>query len=79
MPDSALGMQETVATELAHSLSCGLMLIDDVVMERLRWMVVEDYPGLGSKMDSPKLRTASLTEHLIRLADDGLLTVVWWW
>jgi len=75
IPTSTLGMQETVAMALAHSLNCGLALIDDVALDGVRGILVDEYPELGLDMDSTELRTATLMGHLIRLANGGRFTV----
>ena len=40
--ESTLSMQETVAMAFAHSLKCGLVLLDDVGMEGVRHTLVND-------------------------------------
>jgi len=74
LPTSTLGMQETVAMALAHSLNCGLALIDDVALDGVRTILAEEYPELGLGVDAVELRTSSLVGHLIRLANGGRLT-----
>jgi len=69
-----MGMQETVAMALAHSLSCGLALIDDVALSSVRETLLSN-AALGMSADSPELKAANLLGHLIRLANDGKIRV----
>lgn len=79
-----MGMQETVAMALAHSLSCGLALIDDEALTSVRKSVEASLVDLAAAHDddddeppviSPdELRNAALLGHLVRLANDGKLS-----
>ena len=82
-----MGMQETVAMALAHSLSCGLALIDDDALSSVRNSVEASLADLSAENDndgddsqaltiSPdELRNAALLGHLVRLANEGKLSV----
>jgi len=85
-----MGMQETVAMALAHSLSCGLALIDDEALASVRKSVeaslvdlaaaaaAQHHGGDGEIIQptiSPdELRNAALLGHLVRLANEGKLS-----
>lgn len=79
-----MGMQETVAMALAHSLSCGLALIDDEALASVRKSVEASLVDLSAANDdgekpeptiSPdELRNAALLGHLLRLANEGKLS-----
>jgi len=83
-----MGMQETVAMALAHSLSCGVALIDDETLNGVRESVEGSLSELaattkndgenGKEEDVPtinpeELRNGALIEHLVRLANGGKL------
>jgi len=83
-----MGMQETVAMALAHSLSCGLALIDDEALASVRKSVEASLVDLAvahndedGDDDSPpaispeELRNAALLGHLVRLANEGKLKI----
>eukprot|EP00554_Chaetoceros_debilis_P003467 CAMPEP_0194090000 /NCGR_PEP_ID=MMETSP0149-20130528/37003_1 /TAXON_ID=122233 /ORGANISM="Chaetoceros debilis, Strain MM31A-1" /LENGTH=1651 /DNA_ID=CAMNT_0038774107 /DNA_START=343 /DNA_END=5298 /DNA_ORIENTATION=- len=74
--DCTLSMQETVAMAFAHSLDCGLVLLDDVGLEGVRQNVVNDPRLEDLDLDeySSELRNVSLLNHLIRLANEGKLS-----
>merc|ERR1719409_1244867 len=75
-----MGMQETIAMALAHSLSCGLALIDDEALASVRKSVEASVVDLAVAHDddgndatpaiSPEeLRNSALLGHLVRLAN----------
>mmetsp|Transcript_17986 Transcript_17986/g.25416 ORF Transcript_17986/g.25416 Transcript_17986/m.25416 type:complete len:1857 (+) Transcript_17986:440-6010(+) len=68
-----LGMQETVAMALAHSLHCGLALIDDIALSGVRRSLLDGpwAKKLGLSHESYELRPGTLLEHLIRLSNEG--------
>jgi len=82
-----VGMQETVAMALAHSLSCGLALIDDEALASVRKSVEASVVDLAVAHDddgndippsiSPEeLRNSALLGHLVRLANEGKLNIL---
>ncbi len=73
--DCTLAMQETVAMAFAHSLNCGLVLLDDVGLEGVRQSLINDH-RLDLDEQSNDLRYVSLINHLIRLANEGKLSHV---
>ena len=71
-PPCTMAMQETVAMALAHSLDCGLVILDDVGLAGVRQKMVEE--GIGNlDSRSTELRNSNLVGHLIRLANEGKL------
>lgn len=68
-----LAMQETVGLALAHSLGCGMFLLDDETLSSIRNTIVEKYPHLDLSIDSPELKPAQLLSHLLRLSTQGTL------
>ncbi len=83
-----MGMQETVAMALAHSLSCGLALIDDEALASVRKSVEASVVDLASSaryddggvdvapaISPDELRNAALLGHLVRLANEGKLNL----
>jgi len=66
-----LPMQETVALSLAHSLGCGMFIVDDETFSAIRLNLVSHNPHLGLSVDSPELKPARLLSHLLRLANTG--------
>jgi SpoVK/Ycf46/Vps4 family AAA+-type ATPase len=68
--ECTLAMQETVAMAFAHSLNCGLVLLDDIGLEGVRQALVQN-ESLGFTQNSSELRNVSLIGHLIRLANEG--------
>mmetsp|Transcript_24384 Transcript_24384/g.46054 ORF Transcript_24384/g.46054 Transcript_24384/m.46054 type:complete len:1736 (+) Transcript_24384:368-5575(+) len=76
-----MGMQETVAMALAHSLSCGAALIDDEALASVRKSVEASLKELAEKneggdpptIDPEELRSPALLGHLTRLASEGKL------
>jgi ATPase family AAA domain-containing protein 1 len=68
--ECTLAMQETVAMAFAHSLNCGLVLLDDIGLEGVRQTLVQ-HESLGFNPNSSELRNVSLIGHLIRLANEG--------
>jgi hypothetical protein len=72
-----MSMQETLAMALAHSLSCGLALMDDEALSLVRDRVEQSLEELGHESPTPltidpeELRNAALIRHLIRLANGG--------
>mmetsp|Transcript_19130 Transcript_19130/g.27246 ORF Transcript_19130/g.27246 Transcript_19130/m.27246 type:complete len:1162 (+) Transcript_19130:1-3486(+) len=83
-----MGMQETVAMALAHSLSCGLALIDDEALASVRKSVEASVVDLASSLHNDEggvdvapaispdeLRNAALLGHLVRLANEGKLNI----
>ncbi len=73
--DCTLAMQETVAMAFAHSLNCGLVLLDDIGLESVRQSLINDH-RLDLDEQSNDLRYVSLINHLIRLANEGKLSHV---
>jgi len=71
--ESTLAMQETVAMAFAHSLNCGLVLLDDMGLEGVRQNLVND-GRLAFHENSNEVRNVNLMNHLIRLANEGKLT-----
>jgi ATPases of the AAA+ class len=70
--EATMAMQETVAMAFAHSLNCGLVLLDDTGFEGVRQALVND-PHLKLDEKSPELKSVVLLNHLIRLANEGKL------
>ena len=71
-PPCTMAMQETVAMAVAHSLDCGLVVLDDVGLAGVRQKMVEE--GIGNlDSRSTELRNSNLVGHLIRLANEGKL------
>lgn len=70
--ESTLSMQETVALAFAHSLRCGMVLLDDVTLEGVKQALINN-PSLGFQESSNELRYVNLINHLIRLANKGKL------
>ncbi len=70
--DCTLAMQETVAMAFAHTLNCGMVLLDDVGLEGVRQSVAND-PRVRLEDKSNELRNVNLINHLIRLANEGKL------
>eukprot|EP00804_Cyclotella_cryptica_P009030 CCRYP_003128-RC/>CCRYP_003128-RC protein AED:0.01 eAED:0.01 QI:389/1/1/1/1/1/4/1026/1567 len=80
-----MGMQETLAMALAHSLSCGLALIDDESLSLVRERVEQSLADLAAKqeesneaaptIDPEELRNAALLKHLVRLANEGKISL----
>ena len=72
-----MSIQETLAMALAHSLSCGLALIDDEALLLVRKRVEQSLGGMvnqdgtAAAIDPEELRNAALIKHLIRLANEG--------
>lgn len=73
--ECTLAMQETVAMAFAHSLNCGLVLLDDIGLEGVRQSLINDH-RLDLDEQSNDLRYVSLINHLIRLANEGKLSHV---
>ena len=71
--ECTLAMQETVAMAFAHTLNCGLVLLDDVGLEGVRQSVAND-PRIDLFEKSNELRNVNLINHLIRLANEGKLS-----
>jgi hypothetical protein len=70
--EATMAMQETVAMAFAHSLNCGLVLLDDVGFEGVRQALIND-PHLKLDEKSVELKSMVLLNHLIRLANEGKL------
>lgn len=79
-----MSMQETLAMALAHSLSCGLALIDDEVLASVRERVQQSLVELAQKdveriapptINPEELRNGALIRHLIRLANNGKISL----
>lgn len=78
-----MSMQETLAMALAHSLSCGLALIDDEALSLVRERVEQSLAKLAGEenadpvptIDPEELRNAALIGHLVRLANDGEISL----
>jgi len=70
--EATMAMQETVAMAFAHSLNCGLVLLDDTGFEGVRQALVND-PHLNLDEKSAELKSVALLNHLIRLANEGKL------
>jgi hypothetical protein len=78
-----MSMQETLAMALAHSLSCGLALIDDEALSSVRDRVEKTLAEMIQKeeevnpptIDPEELRNAALIRHMIRLANDGKIFI----
>lgn len=66
---ATLSMQETIAMGLAHSLGCGFVIIDDVVMAMVRQQLIHE--GGYSEDD---VKPAALLETLFTLAREGQLS-----
>eukprot|EP00545_Synedropsis_sp_CCMP1620_P013271 CAMPEP_0119010872 /NCGR_PEP_ID=MMETSP1176-20130426/5302_1 /TAXON_ID=265551 /ORGANISM="Synedropsis recta cf, Strain CCMP1620" /LENGTH=1272 /DNA_ID=CAMNT_0006963613 /DNA_START=229 /DNA_END=4047 /DNA_ORIENTATION=- len=66
---ATLSMQETIAMGLAHSLGCGFVIIDDVVMSMVRQQLI--HQGGYSEDD---VKPAALLETLFTLAREGQLS-----
>jgi ATPase family AAA domain-containing protein 1 len=62
-----LGMQETVAVALAHSLGCGMLILDDHVINKVRHYM------LGSGLSEESMKPAALLQSLLSLAKRGKL------
>ena len=71
--ESTLAMQETVAMAFAHSLNCGLALLDDVGLEGVRQALANDSRSDFNE-NANELRNVNLISHLIRLANEGKLS-----
>eukprot|EP00339_Tiarina_fusa_P025795 CAMPEP_0117005030 /NCGR_PEP_ID=MMETSP0472-20121206/5801_1 /TAXON_ID=693140 ORGANISM="Tiarina fusus, Strain LIS" /NCGR_SAMPLE_ID=MMETSP0472 /ASSEMBLY_ACC=CAM_ASM_000603 /LENGTH=1368 /DNA_ID=CAMNT_0004706173 /DNA_START=177 /DNA_END=4283 /DNA_ORIENTATION=- len=63
-----LGMQETIAMALSHSLGCGMLILDDQVLNRVRQQVVHN----GGISDED-LKPAALLRSLLAMAREGKL------
>ena len=63
---ATLAMQETIAMALAHSLGCGLVILDDIAIARVRHQLQ------GFSEDD--IKPAALVEGLLSLAKEGKLT-----
>jgi hypothetical protein len=78
-----MSMQETLAMALAHSLSCGLALIDDealsLVRDRVEKLLAETARNQEDvsppTIDPEELRNAALIRHMIRLANEGKISL----
>jgi hypothetical protein len=60
-------MQETVAMALAHSLGCGMLILDDHVINKVR------HHMLGSGLSEEAKKPAVLLQSLLSLAKKGKL------
>jgi len=67
---TTMSMQETVAMALAHSLNCGLALIDDEAISSVRQTLL-DNQSLGLNSESLDIRPVTLLGHLLRLCNEG--------
>ena len=61
-----LAMQETIAMALAHSLGCGMVVVDDTVIANVRNQL-QGYPD-------DDIKPAALLEGLLTMAKEGKLT-----
>ena len=61
-----LAMQETIAMALAHSLGCGMVVVDDTVIANVRNQL-QGYP-------EDDIKPAALLEGLLTMAKEGKLT-----
>ena len=74
---ATMAQQETAGMALAHSLGCGLALIDDELLSGVRERVAQSLEELSEKSEEKQtinpeeLRNGSLIGHLCRLASDG--------
>ncbi|KAL3945079.1 MAG: hypothetical protein SGBAC_000808, partial [Bacillariaceae sp.] len=64
---STLGMQETMAMALAHSLGCGMLILDDQILNKVRQQMIRN----GFSDDAVK--PAVLLQSLLTMAKDGKL------
>jgi len=64
---STLGMQETIAMGLAHSLGCGMLILDDHVINKVRHQMA----SCGLSNDA--MKPAALIRSLLSLATQGKL------
>mmetsp|Transcript_19209 Transcript_19209/g.44592 ORF Transcript_19209/g.44592 Transcript_19209/m.44592 type:complete len:1482 (+) Transcript_19209:146-4591(+) len=64
---STLGMQETIAMALAHSLGCGMLILDDHVINKVRHQMANCGLSEGA------LKPAALIKSLLSLATEGKL------
>jgi SpoVK/Ycf46/Vps4 family AAA+-type ATPase len=64
---STLGMQETIAMALAHSLGCGMLILDDHVINKVRHQM----GNCGLSDDA--MKPAALIKSLLSLATEGKL------
>lgn len=71
--ECTLAMQETVAMAFAHTLNCGVALLDDAGLEGVRQSLANDR-RLDLLEKSNELRNVNLIGHLIRLANLGKLS-----
>ncbi|KAL3917015.1 MAG: hypothetical protein SGILL_004910, partial [Bacillariaceae sp.] len=65
---TTMAIQETVAMALAHSLGCGMLILDDHVINKVRHRMANC--GLADDAMKP----AALVRSLLELASDGKLT-----
>jgi len=64
---STLGMQETMAMALAHSLNCGMLILDDQILNKVRQHMIRN----GFSDDAVK--PAALLQSLLTMAKEGEL------
>eukprot|EP00526_Cylindrotheca_closterium_P028863 CAMPEP_0113610466 /NCGR_PEP_ID=MMETSP0017_2-20120614/5045_1 /TAXON_ID=2856 /ORGANISM="Cylindrotheca closterium" /LENGTH=1415 /DNA_ID=CAMNT_0000519363 /DNA_START=171 /DNA_END=4418 /DNA_ORIENTATION=+ /assembly_acc=CAM_ASM_000147 len=64
---STLGMQETMAMALAHSLGCGMLILDDQILNKVRQQMIRN----GFSDDAVK--PAVLLQSLLTMAKEGKL------
>ena len=65
-----MAMQETVSVALAHSLSAGMVLLDDEAIDSIRQRLLSN-PTLDLDSSSAILRPAKIINALCRLAEEG--------
>ncbi|CAJ1940080.1 unnamed protein product [Cylindrotheca closterium] len=64
---STLGMQETMAMALAHSMGCGMLILDDQILNKVRQHMIRN----GFSDDAVK--PAVLLQSLLNMATEGKL------
>mmetsp|Transcript_23484 Transcript_23484/g.55286 ORF Transcript_23484/g.55286 Transcript_23484/m.55286 type:complete len:588 (-) Transcript_23484:4-1767(-) len=64
---STLGMQETIAMALAHSLGCGMLILDDHVINKVRHQMA------NCGLSDGEMKPAALIKSLLSLATEGQL------
>lgn len=62
-----LAMQETVAMALAHSMGCGLLILDDHVLNKVRHEMIQQ------GMSDDAIKPAVLLQSLLSMAKEGKL------
>lgn len=62
-----LGMQETTAMALAHSLGCGMLILDDHVINKVRHQMA------SCGMSDEAIKPAALLQSLLNMAKQGKL------